>query len=34
MVGWGLGFLTGLFRKQAEDKRYERLIHDAGNKNL
>ncbi len=28
-VGWVLGFLTGMFRKQADDRRYERLIRDA-----
>ncbi len=29
-VGWVLGFLTGMFRKQADDRRYDRLMRDAG----
>ncbi len=33
-VGWVLGFLTGMFRKQADDRRYDRLMRDAGTKNV
>ncbi len=34
LVGWGLGFLTGMFRKQADDRRYDRLMREAGTKNV
>jgi len=31
-TGWALGFLTGMFRRQAEDKRYDTLMKDAASK--
>ena len=34
LVGWALGFLTGMLRKQADDRRYDRLMRDAGTKKV
>lgn len=34
LTGWGLGFVTGTLRRQADDKRYEALMRDAGNRKL
>lgn len=32
MIGWVLGFLAGMFRRQADDKRYDTLIKEAASK--
>lgn len=34
LIGWALGFVTGMLRRQADDRRYDALMKDAANRKL